>query len=73
MTFEVIQHPSAENTPLMTIADALARAQAGEMASVCVIYETPDGTMRIACSKQTMKDVAAFSVVLARIASKRLG
>ena len=68
----IIQHPAAENTPLMTMAEALGHAQEGRMADCVVMFTDTDGQMHIAWSKQSNADLAAAAVVLAQIAATRL-
>lgn len=69
---KIIQHPSAESTPQMTLADALGIAQAGEMVDCCVMFTDQLGQMHIAWSRQSDADLAANAVVLAHIAATRL-
>lgn len=69
---KIIQHPGTSNTPLMTISDALGRAQAGEVADVLIIFTDNNGRMHVAWSKQSNEDLAANAVILAHIAATRL-
>ena len=68
----IIQHPGAESTPLMTVADALGIAQEGRMMDCVLMFTDTEGQMHIAWSKQSNADLAASAVVLAHIAATRL-
>lgn len=69
---KVHQHPGIESTPIMTLAEAVGIAQAGEMQDVCVMYTDKNGAMHIAWSQQSDADLAAYSVVLSNVAAARL-
>lgn len=69
---KIVQHPSSTNTPIMTISDALGRAQAGEISDVLIVFTDTAGRMNIAWSKQSNEDLAAAAVVLSHIAASRL-
>lgn len=66
----VVQHPSAVNTPTMTVAEAVGLAD--QMADVCIMWTAHDGNMHIAWSRMSNADLAACAVVLGHIAAARL-
>lgn len=67
---KVVQHPSAENTPHMTVAEALGLSD--QMVDCCVMWTDQDGRVHIGWSKQSNADLAAYAVVLQYIAANRL-
>lgn len=70
MIGKVIQHPSATNTPAMTVAEAIGLAD--KMVDVCIMWTDHDGNMHIGWSKQTNADLACYGVVLNYIAANRI-
>lgn len=70
MAGKVIQHPSAENTPQMTIAEALGLSD--QMVDCCVMWTDDRGNMHIGWSRQSNADLAAYAVVLQHLAAARL-
>ncbi len=70
MAGKVIQHPSATNTPAMTIAEAVGLSD--QMADCCLMWTDHEGNMHIGWSKQGNADLAAYGVVLQHIAATRL-
>ena len=70
MNGKVIQHPSATNTPQMTLAECIGLGD--QVADCCVMFTDTDGNMHIAWSKQTNEILAAYAVVLQHIAASRI-
>ena len=67
---QVIQHPSATNTPAMTVAEAVGLGD--QMADCCIMWTDHDGNMHIGWSRQTNADLACYAVVLQHIAAVRI-
>ena len=67
---KVIQHPSATNTPAMTVAEAVGLSD--QMADCCIMWTDHDGNMNIGWSKQSNADLACYAVVLQHIAATRI-
>lgn len=70
MIGKVIQHPSAESTPAMTVAEAVGLSD--QMADCCIMWTDLDGNMHIGWSRQEKADLAAYGVVLSYIAANRI-
>jgi hypothetical protein len=70
MAPKVVQHPSAENTPSMTVAEAVGISD--QMADCCIMWTDHDGNMHIGWSRQSNADLACYAVVLQHIAASRI-
>ncbi len=70
MISKIVQHPNSRS-PQATVAEALGIAQAGGMTDCCVMFADQDGVLHIAWHGSN-SDLAAYAVVLSRIAADRL-
>jgi len=69
---KIVQHPSANTSPVSTCAEALGIAQSGMMGDCCVMWTDDAGNFHIGWSKMGNADLAAYGAVLTHMAARRL-
>ena len=69
---KIVQHPSAEISPVSTCAETLGIAQSGQMRQCCIMWVDEDGNYHLGWSKMSNQDLAAYGVILTHVAGSRL-